>query len=315
MNIPPLREVARLGTVHHMLFGRCTRDPDFHAETLHRLIAWPELDTFDCCLPFGEERQRELSRAIRACGKVNITFAPHLFPGRKLSFSSPDYAEQEQCRLLAKYFIDQAAAIGARYFIFFSGGPSWEDGTPEHRRAFRDFCRWLCRSLAPHGITALLEPFDFTVDKKFLYGPLDECIALLEEIGAEHENIGMELDIAHLPLMGEDIASSIHRARRWIQRVHLGNCCMKPVSDPFYGDNHPPIGYVNGEIDTPQIALALRALADIGYLNHATKGDLVIELQPFPGRSEEDSLRDNLQRVEDAWRLQASTSQHTGPTP
>jgi sugar phosphate isomerase/epimerase len=284
-----------------MLYAQCVTDPDYHTETLEAFVRRTDIETFDCCLPYGKDRQRRLVRAIRESGKEHIVFAVHLFPLRKLSFAATGYAEQAQVRMLVEDMIEQAAEIGATGFIFASGGPSFADGTPAHHRAFFDFCRWLCERLARHNIDALLEPFDFAFDKKFLYGPLDTCLELVEKISAEFPNIGIELDLAHLPLMGEDTVSSIRRSAPWLKRVHLGNCVSRFPADPFYGDKHPPIGYGAGDIDIPELTIALRTLLEVGFLNAQNRGDLILELNPFPGRSADESVSDNIGRVETAW--------------
>ncbi len=299
----PISSYARIGIVHHLLYFRCTVDPVYHAETLETFVKRPDMETFDCCLPYGTEYRQRLVKAVRESGKQHIAFATHLFPLRKLSFASPNYAEQAQCRLIVSDLISQAAEIGATGFIFASGGPPYAQGKQEHFEAFYDFCCWLCDQLAPHGITALLEPFDFDVDKAYLFGPLDKNIELVNRVRKTRPNIGIELDIAHLPIMREEIVDSIRRCGALIQRVHFGNCLLRDKSDPFYGDMHPPIGYRNGEIDVYQLVDAIRALLEVGFLNKESRGDLILEFNPFPGKTEEESVQDNLNRLQKAWAL------------
>jgi sugar phosphate isomerase/epimerase len=296
-----LSSYARIGLVHHMLYARCVNDPEYHVRTLEEFVRRTDIETLDCCLPYGKEREDRCVRAIRASGKEHVVFATHLFPLRKLTFASTSYSEQAQVRILVADMVRQAVAMGSTGFIFASGGPPFAEGTKANHDAFFDFCRWLCGELAPHGIDALIEPFDFDFDKKFLYGPLDRNIDLVKRLSHEFPNIGIELDVAHLPLMREDFASSIRRSAPWLKRVHLGNCMKRDTSDPFYGDKHPPIGYAGGEIDVPELVEILAVLREVGFLDTKKRGDLVLELNPFPGRSEDESVADNLARVERAW--------------
>src|SRR5271156_4257680 len=172
MSLRDISSYARLGLVHHMLYARCVDDPEYHVRTLEALVRRTDIETFDCCLPYGQARQERLVSAIRASGKEHVVFAIHLFPLRKLSLAATSYSEQAQVRILVADMVKQAVAMGATGFIFASGGPPFADGAEANHRAFFDFCRWLCGELAPHGIDALIEPFDFDFDKKFLYGPL-----------------------------------------------------------------------------------------------------------------------------------------------
>lgn len=295
----PLTKYARLGLVHHMLYARSLSDPAEHARTLKAFAARRDMETFDCCLPYGALFQDDTALAIRHSGKKNVVFATHLFPLRKISFCSTSYSEQAQARLIVSDLVRQAALIGATGFIFASGGPPPQEASPAHYEAFADFCRWLCAQLKPHGITALLEPFDMDFDKCFLFGSTERCVELLESLGVD--NIGIELDYAHLPLMGEDFREATLTVAPWLRRVHLGNCVMRDRSDAFYGDKHPPIGYLGGEIDEPQLTKILEVLLEVGFLNAENRGDLVIELNPFPNTSEDASVADNLQRVSRAW--------------
>ena len=294
--------VARLGLVHHMLYPATVDDPDLHERTLTEFVRRSDIETFDCCFPYGQaDRRQRLAAAARASDKQETAFAIHLFPLRKLLLSAPNYAEQAQVRLILKEMIADAAAMGATGFVFGSGGPPSAEASPAHHRAFLDFCRWLCAELAPHGIDALLEPFDYDFDKKFIYGPLDANLKLVAKVREEFPNIGIELDMAHLPLMREGFESAIERSAPWLKRVHLGNCVMRNPADPFYGDNHPPMGYPGGEIDEPELVRILRTLHKVGFLNAKQRGNLLLELKPFPGRTEEESVTDNWQRLGRAW--------------
>lgn len=297
----PISAYARLGVVYHMIHSRCTVDPDYHVETLEKFLERTDIETFDFCLPYGEERQRRLIPQIRASGKQNIVYATHLVPLRKISFSSDSYLEQAQVRMIVADLVRQAGECGCSGFIFASGGPKFAEGTPAHHQSFYDFCCWLCEGLAKHGIDALLEPFDFDFDKSYLYGPLDKNLELVERVARNFPNIGIELDVAHLPLMREGFTSAIKRSAPWLKRIHLGNCVMKDRADPFYGDRHPPMGYRGGEIDVPQLVEILQALFDTGYLSKENRGDTVLELNPFPGLSQDESIADNFRRVNEAW--------------
>ena len=297
-----IRKYARLGLVHHMLYPDCGEKPDEHVRTLIALAQRADIETFDCCLPYEETTRAELVPALRDCGKTDVTFATHFVPLRKLSFCDPSPVAQGQARLIVADMIACAAAIGASGFIFASGGPSPDAATPEHHVAFAEFVRWLCGELKPHGITAMLEPFDTTVDKKFLYGSTATCVELIESLRPDVSNLGIELDVAHLPLMGESFEQAIRTVAPHLRRVHLGNCVLRDTAHPLYGDTHPPVGLPGGEIDVPELTEILRLLLDVGFLNPATRGNLVIEMTPWPGKSIEETIGDSFSRLNAAWK-------------
>ncbi len=297
-----IRKYARVGWVHHLLYPRCMEDPDDHERTLAEFVRRSDLDTFDCCLPYGEARQARLIPRIRASGKGGIAFATHLFPMRKISFATTVPHEQAQTRMIMADMVRQAAAIGATDFIFASGGPRPGQAAPANRSAFMAFCRWLCAELKPHGITALLEPFDTEIDKCFLYGPTADCVALVESLRPEIDNLKIELDFAHLPLMGETFEQAVHTVAPHLRRVHLGNCVLRDRNAPRYGDTHPPIGCPGGEIGVPELTRALGLLLEIGFLNPENPGYLVLEMNPWEGKTAEETIADGFSCLDRAWR-------------
>ena len=166
-----IREYAKLGLVHHLLYPKCTVDAKYHADTLETFVQRKDIESLDCCLPYGNDLREKLIPIIKNCGK-DVSFAMHLFPARKISFSSTDVQEQNLIRLVVKDQIEMAGAVGATGFVFPSGADVPED-RESAKKAFYDFCLWFCENLAPYGTDALLEPFDRTIDKKCLLEELN----------------------------------------------------------------------------------------------------------------------------------------------
>ncbi|HEX2949226.1 MAG TPA: sugar phosphate isomerase/epimerase [Armatimonadota bacterium] len=293
---------ARLGLVHHMLYPDCAEHPEEHVATLTTLAARSDIETFDCCLPYDPIARGVLEPVLRNCGKTDITFATHFFPLRWLSFCDLSPTAQAQAKMIVKDMVTCAAAIGATGFIFASGGPTPAQATPAHHAAFAAFCRWFCGELKPYGITAMLEPFDMTIDKCFLYGPTSACMELIDSLSPGIDNLAIELDMAHLPLMGENFADAIKTVAPRLARVHLGNCVRCDTSHPRYGDTHPPMGFPGGEIDVPELTAILRQLLDVGFLDTRHRGSLILEMTPWPGKCVEDTITDAWARLATAWK-------------
>jgi sugar phosphate isomerase/epimerase len=136
----------------------------------------------------------------------------------------------------------------------------------------------------------------------FLYGPIGACVALAGRIGREYANFGLELDVAHLPLMREGFSSAIRRAAPCLRRIRLGNCVLKDPAHPRWEDTHPPIGFEGGEIDIPELVAILRPLLDCGFLDRNNRGSLLLEMTPFPGKSVDFTVKDSFDRLERAWK-------------
>jgi sugar phosphate isomerase/epimerase len=295
-----IREYAKLGLVHHLLYPECGDDPEVHVKTLLEFIKRTDIETFDCCLPYGDKYRKKLIPAIRECRK-SCCFAIHFYPIRNLPLAAKTPANHAQTWMIIDDMIEQATSIGSEGLIFGAGTPSFNDAEPGDFAAFDRFCDELCTKLKSHNITAMLEPFDMDIDKMFLYGPIDDCVKLAERISKKYDNFGFELDMAHLPLMREDFDSAIKRTAPWLKRVHLGNCVLQDAINPRWGDTHPPIGFAGGEIDVPELIIILRSLLDCGYLNKRNRGNLLMEMTPFPNKSVNFTVKDNFTRLRQAW--------------
>ena len=55
-----IREYAKLGLVHHLLYPECAIGSEFHIETLMEFIKRNDIETFDCCLPYSDKYRQQL---------------------------------------------------------------------------------------------------------------------------------------------------------------------------------------------------------------------------------------------------------------
>lgn len=299
---PDIREYAKLGLVHHLLYPQCVEDAGYHFETLDGFVQREDIETFDCCIPFEEPYKQKAIDIVKNCGKEAV-YSMHIFPLRKISLGTSSPQEQKLIRLFLNDQIAVVSAMGAKGFVFSSGADVPESDRSIARKNFKDLCKWLCTELDKYDITTMLEPFDRTFDKKFLYGPTSECMELIESLTPDIDNLGIELDIAHLPLMGENFEAALKTVSSKLKRIHLGNCVMRYPSSKWYGDTHPPIGFQEGEIDIPELKRVLRTALDIGFLNKSNRGALVLEMQPFPNKTVDETVNDTMQRLEKSWEL------------
>jgi hypothetical protein len=62
------------------------------------------------------------------------------------------------------------------------------------------------------------------------------------------------------------------------------------------------MGYPGGEIDVPELAGILRLLVEVAYLSQEQRGNLVLEMTPWPGKTVEETIADSFGRLDAAWR-------------
>lgn len=299
--IGSIREYAKIGLVHHMLYTNCTENPQYHAETLKKFVSRDDIEAFDFCVPYSEMWRGEALSAVRDSAK-DKAYSLHLFPARKISLGSLDLTEREITKMVLRDQITMAAEANAGSFVFISGADNTER-RDEAMESFYEFCLWFCAELDKYGMVALLEPFDRFIDKKFLYGSIDECIKLVKRVSERYGNIGIEFDAAHLPLMGEEICASIEKCGNLIKRVHLGNCVIKDKLSKWYGDMHPPIGIDGGEINFDELKMILSTLHKIGFLDKSDRKPLILEMRPFSDPDTiEETIKYSFNMLENAWK-------------
>ncbi len=299
----PITAYARLGVTHHLLFPDCVDDPALHVETLPRVLNRGDIEVVDLCVPYGERRRSRALELIRASGKT-VVYNGHLLPLMTHPMCSLSPTRRAQLLLLTRDQIDMAYAAGARCFVIGTGP---EEDPTRRAEAYEGTAEYLlaaCEYMASKGdMELIVELFDRDVAKKFLTGPSAETVEFVERLRGRAPNLALEVDIAHIPLMGESFEQVLRATAPLCRHVHLGNCVLKDRRHPFWGDMHPPIGVEGGEIDVPQLAEVFRLLLEVGYLNKETRGSMSIECRPFPDKTEEETIDDAMRRVRAAWAL------------
>jgi len=300
----PIEQFAQVGISHHLLFPDAMADPARHEETLPRALALDGFEVVDLFVPAGDEARcgREIE-LILGSGKTVVYNCPLLITGG-LSPSSPDAAVRERTLAEACAHLPAIHALGARKAVVASGVDPGEGEREAGRAAFVEFMCALCERLGEE-VHAVIEPFDRSIGKNLLVGPSAEAADVVRRVRATgHPNVGISLDMGHLPLMGESFADALAACGDLVEHVHLGNCVQRNPDSAYYGDMHPPLGIEDGEHDEQELAGFLGALLEAGYLPGAPQKQrptLTMEARPYPGLGEEQSARVLRDKMKRAW--------------
>lgn len=291
----------RLGINHHLLYPPSMADPAYHEQTLGPLLAWPEFAHVDMfCAGDAAQRAREAA-LVRASGKGVVYNSPLLYT---LPGCDPNATDAVTCRRTREAMsphLDAAADCGARVLAVASG----KNPPPEQRRdawmGWLEFLAWLGGEAQRRGLRVVIEPFDQSIGKNLLIGPTAEAvrsIAAMRDRGIE--NVGLMVDMGHLPIMGESFHTGITLSRPYLWHVHLGSAVMRDPAHPWYGDCHPPLGLPEGEHDSTHLTAFLRELRNAGYFASAD-ATLSFEMRPYPGLTERGSAERWLAMLREAW--------------
>jgi len=296
-----LTKYAKLGLNHHQLFRRALHHPEYHYETLKKVIELDYIEVLDIFLPYGKYRKPS-AEIVRASGKTVIYNTPSL-PVTHLAPCSLNPTAREQMLILMKDQIDAAYLAGADYFLLVSGPDPGIELRREAYQVFYVFLTEVCEYLQSKGNMGLLiEHFDRDIAVKFLCGPSRELVELIRRLNEAGYNAGIELDFAHVPAIGETFEEAVKICFPFLKHVHLGNCIIDDPEHPAFGDQHPPLGCPGSRIGVNETAEILSQLLKCGYLNKENRGMLSLEVRPPRGVDKIEFFETNMEMVRRAWR-------------
>ena len=271
-----------LGINHMFLYPESMCNGDVHTTSLRELAQNPEMDALDCWV--WASHSKEEIEILRNCSKqINYNIGDRVgdtpvFPATK------DAKERQYARDILRRETDFAVECGAKKIVFGSGKDVPEDRAEAQKRFEEFVMEWL--EYIPKDIILTLEPTDRDVDKFFLYGDLDETCECVSNIrGNGHENMGILLDMGHIPIMHETLESAVKKSAQYIEHIHLGNAVIKNPMNPYYGDKHPYWGIAGGEYNEQDGARMLQLLKNAGYLSRGTAQTISFEMRPFEGKT------------------------------
>ncbi len=292
---------GRLGVNHHLLFPASMDSPEVHEATLPEALAYQEFDAIDFfCAGDSGQRKREAAQ-VRASGKHPVYNCPLLYqvPGCNPNACDPGMAGRT--RQAALPHLDAAADAGAELINIASGPVPPDDFAGEAWSGWLDFLEWFAREAGSRSLTAIIEPFDWTIGKGLLIGPTRDAVHSVEKVRRRGANaVALMIDMGHLPIMGESFADAIQLSMPYLLHVHLGNAVIGDPSHPLYGDNHPPLSIPEGEHDETHLVEFLFELAQAGYLDNAD-ATLTLEMRPYEGATPAESVARWVRMFDDAW--------------
>jgi sugar phosphate isomerase/epimerase len=290
----------RLGINHHLLFPASFESVEAHYHSLPEVLGYSEFEAVDMFVPDEGELGRKEVKLVLASGKEPIYNCPLMMaPDRNPHSPDPDVRSSTLKEVITHLL--RARKIGARKAVIASGiNP---DGTlvEEQTAYFVDYVLALCQAVPDMDI--LIEPFDQSIGKNLLIGPTREAAAVIRKVHERGQgNAGLLIDMGHIPLMEETFTDALREAKPYVRHIHLGSCVMSNPANPLYGDMHPPWGYVDGSNDLPELIEFLKQLFAIGYLGGKAKPTVTLEMRPYPGLTERQSVDVFLSKLDEAWR-------------
>lgn len=291
-----IRKYMKVGLIHFMAYPSVIKGEGPIEETFRKIAVDDYFEAVEITW-IKDPAIRKNVRKMIDTSHLSVAYGaqPRLLT-TGLNINDLDDAGRQKALASLKEGIDEACEMGASGFAFLSGKYA-EDKVEEAYQALVASTRELCAYARTKGdMRVALEVFDFDIDKKSLIGPVALAKRFAEEIRAEFDNFGLMVDLSHLPLLHESPAESLIPVKDYIIHAHMGNCVVKDLSNPVYGDAHPRFGYPGSENDVDELVEYLRVLLSIGFLNKETRPFVSFEVKPV-GDEDPDLVVANAKRV------------------
>jgi sugar phosphate isomerase/epimerase len=182
------------------------------------------------------------------------------------SLSTADDAHREWRIEYTKRAVDLAAAVDAPAVCVASGTALPGTPPPEARDLFLDSLHRILDYAEPRGVDVGIE-----FEPELLVENVEETLAVLDDVG--RDGLGVNLDLGHAAVYGDDPAGAVRRCAGHITGVHL-----EDIAGGIRGKHYH---LLPGEGDL-NFGAIFDALDDVGY-----DGFTTLELYTYPDRPDE----------------------------
>lgn len=286
-----------IGIVSFMTYPEIVSDENAIIEKILKITSDDFFSFIEIC-HIENNQIREKVKNILEISNMRVGFDAHPdILSKNLNINSRDKELINITLNELKKLIDEAYYMGAEGFTILSGfKPDTGYFSVEVEIAINSL-KVLCeyaikksKELGVKPIDIVIETFD---DKEYaknrLIGPTKLAVSVAEKVNTEYKNFGLLLDLSHMPILGEDFGASLMLAKNYIKHIHIGNCIIKDISHPVFGDNHPRFGILGGENSINTLSFFINALKKINYFNRKNN-TLIFEVKPIKGEDSDLTL-------------------------
>ncbi len=278
-----LRLQMRVGLVHFMAYPFAMSGEGAIVESIQSLAADEFYDVLEVTHIEDPSVRKQAVEIIHTAGMDLAYGSQPQILGKKLNLHSRDGELRKKSLDTILGVLNEAVEMGAVGFGTMSGPDPGEAHREEETKLFADALHTICeraKELNPN-LKVVVETFDRAAyAKNCLIGPTDEAVAMAKPLHDEFPNFGLMLDLSHLPLLEETSKDALTKAAPVLLHAHIGNCVKSNPDNSYYGDNHPPFDFPDGENGLDELVEYLQVLKDINYLNKQNPPVVTIEVKP-----------------------------------
>jgi len=278
-----LRSQMRVGLVHFMAYPFAMSGEGAIVESIQSLVADEFYDVLEVTHIEDQAVRKQAAEVIHTAGMDLAYGSQPQILGKKLNLHSRDAELRKKSLDTIISVLNEAVEMEAVGFATMSGPDPGEGNREEETKLFSEALHTICervKELNPN-LKVVVETFDRApYAKNCLIGPTDEAVKMAKPLHDEFPNFGLMLDLSHLPLLEESSRDALTKAAPVLLHAHIGNCVKRNPNNTYYGDNHPPFDYPDGENGLDELVEYLQVLKDIQFLNEQKPPIVTIEVKP-----------------------------------
>ena len=304
----PWTEFFHLGLVVQAFFPEARERKSQALEIIRKLAADPFFQALEISGVEEQSLQRELAGIVRASGKSLVFSGGGYCRAGGHNLHDLEEGRREKAVQQVKKIIDEASDYGCSIlYVMGFEAPAPPDRDLAHEKfamSLADLSDYARGKNPAAPLTLSVENFYLLTDTPFLIGPTLDFARMLRELRPKHPNLGLTFDTSHILQLKEDLAATFARVKDVIAHIHLSNCLLRDRSSPFYGDKHPPYGFLGSEIGIPELAGFLGTLKAQGYFLRTSSREkpiLSLEVITPPGQTPEAALGEAKEAFQKAW--------------
>ena len=299
-----MNRYVNVGLVHAMAYPNAAKDAGYYLKTLEDTLKDPYFGLVEIIPPLSDDMYSDVAGMVRDSGFDWVYCATPAQYGLDLDLNSFDPKARAYAVDILRKELENAARLGIKKVQICSGK---QIDRIADRYAVRNYLaesvKEVCREAQKLGISVVLEIFDPDIEKKRFLGPSIDSAYVAKEVSGAFDNFGLLQDLSHIPLMYENPYSAVETVKDYLVHTHIGNCVMRDIKHPRYGDTHPIFGSECSEIDVLEIKTFIESLFAVGYFAEGKKAAMSFEIKPWPNEDSLDYIKKAKACLDKAWEM------------
>ncbi len=270
-------------------FGKTSGDTFFNAVEFHS--------------PKDRAIRKECMKILKDSGMYRVYMGTVEFANTSSNMISFDKSARKAALGISCRLIDDALEWEAEEILFFSAPDVGEEHRKEAYKYLEEYYINLADYIARQDrIKLTMEINDRNpIAKNFLCGPIEEAIAVCENVKKHYPDFGLTIDLCHLPLLEEEPRATVLKAKDMFVHAHIGTCVKNPKSE-LRGDTHPGFQVEYSENNVNDVVEFIKAGIESEAISTEHAMPLSIEVRPYGDQTADDVVEYAKDILRNAWK-------------